>query len=300
MDLKTADQPRWMVVATGVVGAAATVLSIYTSVAAEALKRETASLDARLRVLDDERKDLDQRTNLRIKLFDKVDTTLAAIAEKPRDDEYRRKRYRAATALVGGMKTYVRDDSFIGGLMQALEFDAQSTPAQEDIREIKFDAEISDHEAPPPNVKNSRNPPLSQSLQRVDTQSASLFTQALAQGTNELNLNGISVDVFYCTKVSDDAGNAARRGTARILYDALLAIPTRGRLRLRELPQTVNERPAYQIRGNQVRFDKGEEQAPGQLLAAWAGVVTKGPAFQAITVTAAPTPGYLSMFICVQ
>src|SRR6267143_159351 len=286
LDIKKADQPRWLVILVALVGVVTTLGSTYIGFS-------TSQTENRLKRSEDERKTIELRTSLQLKVFESVDSTLTAVAGKPNDQETQR-RYRAAAALVGGMKIPINDDAFIRGLMQALEIDAPPGNARQEIGRIKFDAEIVDQEAPPPEPKKTS------SINDI----GHLFVELVLPTANaeslsqpKFDLRGVSIDVFYCTRANDSAGNSARRETAKILFDRLLSLSSRGRLRLRELPESVNSRPGYGLSDNEVRLDPPEKQIADHL-AAWANQGVQSLSFKLRQVNATPTPNYLSVFVC--
>src|SRR5439155_2730545 len=147
LDFEKADMPRWLVIVVGVIGALTPLGSTYIGFS-------TSQTENRLKRSDDERKTIELRTSLQLKLFESVDSTLTSLAGKRSDQETTRKRYRAAAALVAGLGKSIQDNEFIFGLMRALEIDA-SGDARQEIGSIKFDAEIVDQEAPPPEPKKT-------------------------------------------------------------------------------------------------------------------------------------------------
>jgi hypothetical protein len=100
------------------------------------------------------------------------------------------------------------------------------------------------------------------------------------------------VDVFWCS----DRGQAAKEGAEQV-RSSLEKAGAKGRLRVRELPASINASPGYQISGLVIRREVGEDVVAAGLKAA------ADPMFQpsgefATTLSRQSTPGYLSMFVC--
>lgn len=120
--------------------------------------------------------------------------------------------------------------------------------------------------------------------------------------------NGTDIDIFWCgggnEQASYNAGNAVAVAIANSSdgsgADALLG--RLGRIRLRLLPESIQQKPGYPSSGNQVRGDQTETDQVKRLVA-WLnrgdpksgyGLEDK---FEAKTV-AMRTPYYLSVFVC--
>ena len=118
--------------------------------------------------------------------------------------------------------------------------------------------------------------------------------QALGVAASTINEDwrSYNVDVFWCKAT----GDAARVGAEKVV-STLQAAGAKGRLRVRELPVSINASPGYQISGLVIRREIGEEASAAALkLVADQAYKPRGE----FTVMASrqSTPGYLSMFVC--
>ena len=101
-----------------------------------------------------------------------------------------------------------------------------------------------------------------------------------------------NVDVFWCTAF----GEPARTGATRVV-SSLQNAGAKGRLRVRELPASINASPGYQISGLVIRREVVEDAAASGLKHAADQAYQPTGEF-AITASRQPTPGYLSVFVC--
>lgn len=102
------------------------------------------------------------------------------------------------------------------------------------------------------------------------------------------------IDLFWCER----SGEAAR-GQAENLHQALLNEGAKGRIRVRNLPDSVNARPGYQHTGYVIRQNAGEEQQAARLKQLAERGLGGGVRFE-ITLSRQATPWYLSAFLCPQ
>lgn len=101
---------------------------------------------------------------------------------------------------------------------------------------------------------------------------------------------GYNIDIFWC----EDSGDSARQ-KAELIEQRLLELGAKGRIRIRQLPSSINSRSGYRISGNVIRANNDENQVAAKLLQATTGVL--GNEFE-ILPSSQPTPGYISAFIC--
>ena len=101
-----------------------------------------------------------------------------------------------------------------------------------------------------------------------------------------------NVDVFWCTAF----GTTARTGASQV-SSSLQQAGAKGRLRVRELPASINASPGYQISGLVIRRDVVEEAAASGLKQVVDHAFQPNKEFS-ITGTRQATPGYLSVFVC--
>jgi len=101
-----------------------------------------------------------------------------------------------------------------------------------------------------------------------------------------------NVDVFWCTAF----GEPAKTGAARVL-SSLQNAGAQGRLRVRELPLSINASPGYQISGLVIRRELLEDAVASGLKQVADRAYRPRGEF-AITASRQSTPGYLSVFVC--
>jgi hypothetical protein len=100
-------------------------------------------------------------------------------------------------------------------------------------------------------------------------------------------------DIFWCASSGVEAENIS----SKIVY-ALENAGAKGRIRSRILPETVNQRSGYQVKGFQIGRSENEIEMANKLKE----FVTSLPGLENITVkektTSQKTAWYISMFIC--
>lgn len=110
------------------------------------------------------------------------------------------------------------------------------------------------------------------------------------QRTAPASAYGWDYDVFWCE------ANPANRAVAEKLSAALAqGDPKHGRIRVRPLPTTVNDRAGYGVRGYEIRAERQEQEqallVKPHLEAAAAQTFT-------VTTSGQSTPWYISVFAC--
>lgn len=100
------------------------------------------------------------------------------------------------------------------------------------------------------------------------------------------------LDIFWCER----SGNAAKVQAEKI-KNQLETEGAKGRLRVRVLPNSINERPGYQHTGYVIRYNSGEETQSNQLKALGDKIVGPVAAFVP-SLSEQSTPWYLSAFVC--
>ena len=99
-------------------------------------------------------------------------------------------------------------------------------------------------------------------------------------------------DIFWCER----SGSAAQ-AQAEKMKKQLESEGAKGRIRVRLLPDSINDRPGYQHAGYVVRYNAGEEAQSNRLKALGDPIV--GPAASFVTsISYQSTPWYLSAFLC--
>lgn len=104
-------------------------------------------------------------------------------------------------------------------------------------------------------------------------------------------------DIFWCA----GSGDAAKR-QADLIGRQLLAEGSKGRIRVRELPESINAKAGYQISGYAIRRNnnKRETETAGALKNLAETVLDKNgvKATFSISVSYQSTPWYVSVFVC--
>ena len=99
-------------------------------------------------------------------------------------------------------------------------------------------------------------------------------------------------DIFWCER----SGSAAQ-AQAEKMKKQLESEGAKGRIRVRLLPDSINDRPGYQHAGYVVRYNAGEEAQSNRLKALGDPIV--GPSASFVTsISYQSTPWYLSAFLC--
>lgn len=104
-------------------------------------------------------------------------------------------------------------------------------------------------------------------------------------------------DIFWCA----GAGSAAKQ-QADLIGKQLLAEGSKGRIRIRELPESINAKAGYQISGYVIRRNnnKQETEAAGALKDLAESVLDKNgfKATFSVGISYQNTPWYVSAFVC--
>ena len=101
-------------------------------------------------------------------------------------------------------------------------------------------------------------------------------------------LDGTRVDIFWCAGTDQSADALA---TANALLGKR-PLTSQQPWRVRALAAERNAQPGYQVQGQIVRFDPGEDKVAEQI------AVLAGGGFRLQRLTGTPTPGYISVFVC--
>ena len=134
----------------------------------------------------------------------------------------------------------------------------------------------------------------------VDTQ-AQLSVSPDTQGTvsPSYQWGDWDFDIFWCAGSGDTA-----RQQADLIGKQLIAEGSRGRIRVRELPDSINAKAGYQISGYVIRrnSNKQETEAAGALKEMAESVLDKNgvTATFSLGISYQDTPWYVSAFVCPQ
>lgn len=103
------------------------------------------------------------------------------------------------------------------------------------------------------------------------------------------------IDLFWCSTSGEQA-----KTDAGLIAEQLLAEDASGRIRIRELPESINAKSGYQIDGYAIRYSSDELQVAKALQYLSDNVLSSQQAkgrFN-LTLTTQKTPWYLSVFLC--
>lgn len=104
-------------------------------------------------------------------------------------------------------------------------------------------------------------------------------------------------DIFWCT-----GSGAAAKQQAELIAKQLLAEGSKGRIRIRELPESINAKAGYQISGYGIRRNnnKDETEAAGALKNLAETVLDKNGVKTTfdVGISNQSTPWYISSFLC--
>ena len=129
-----------------------------------------------------------------------------------------------------------------------------------------------------------------------DSQQAQIFTQPKTT-TPSFDWEDWDYDVFWCETSGADA-----KAQATLIVDQLKQEGAKGRLRVRELPASVNAKPGYSISGYAIRRSENEATQADALKGLAERVLSEhgyAPAFD-LQPTSQNTRWYISAFICPQ
>lgn len=102
-------------------------------------------------------------------------------------------------------------------------------------------------------------------------------------------------DIFWCSSSGDGA-----KAQAEVIGEQLLAEGSKGRVRIRELPESINAKSGYQIDGYAIRRNSNEKETAAALKSlAEASLKNSGiNAEFSLGLTRQSTPWYISAFVC--
>jgi len=119
--------------------------------------------------------------------------------------------------------------------------------------------------------------------------------QKKGEVTPSYNWGEWDFDIFWCST----SGDAAKQ-QAEVIGEQLLAEGSRGRVRIRELPESINVRSGYQIEGYTIRRNSNEKETADALgTLAEKALAQKGVHKKfSQSLTTQNTPWYISAFVC--
>ena len=114
-------------------------------------------------------------------------------------------------------------------------------------------------------------------------------TQPVAR-MEDSNWKSYNYDIFWCEKSGENAEKLANNVINRLRENGAT-----GRLRVRQLPESVNARSGYQIAGYVIRANQSEIKIAEELQKSGKAIIGKD---FVVTFSAQATPLYISAFIC--
>ena len=102
-------------------------------------------------------------------------------------------------------------------------------------------------------------------------------------------------DIFWCSSSGPKA-----EVQAKLIGEQLVAEGSKGRVRIRELPDSINAKSGYQVDGYAIRRNSNEKEAATalKLLAEQALEKNGNKSTFNLSLTRQSTPWYISAFIC--
>ncbi len=122
----------------------------------------------------------------------------------------------------------------------------------------------------------------------AEQQEITVHTQKLSGGADWKQYN---YDIFWCEKSGPEAQALAKK-----VVSELRDRGATGRLRVRQLPESINSRQGYQISGYVIR-PNANEVGIANMLKRYGDEILQDNEF-IVTFSGTPTPMYLSAFIC--
>ena len=115
------------------------------------------------------------------------------------------------------------------------------------------------------------------------------------EDTPTYNWGEWDLDIFWCSVSGDVA-----KQQAEVIGEQLLAEGAKGRIRIRELPESINAKSGYQIEGYAIRRNSNEKEAASALkLLAEKSLNNSGVQAEfSLGLTRQSTPWYISAFVC--
>jgi hypothetical protein len=111
--------------------------------------------------------------------------------------------------------------------------------------------------------------------------------------TQRFNWEDWDYDIFWCTSSGSLAESQANQ-----IQNALLSEGAKGSVRVRELPESINARSGYQIRGYAIRKNEGEEEQAQALKSLSEKTLANVDAIFTVGVSTQVTSWYISAFVC--
>ena len=102
-------------------------------------------------------------------------------------------------------------------------------------------------------------------------------------------------DIFWCSE-----SGAKAKAQAEIIGEQLVAEGAEGRIRIRELPESINAKSGYQIDGYAIRRNSNEKEAAAALKSLAEKTLEKSGSKStfSLSLTRQSTPWYISAFLC--
>lgn len=130
------------------------------------------------------------------------------------------------------------------------------------------------------------------------SQQTSLKEKVFVQDNSQIGVknssdSGWDYDIFWCEKSGESAEKSAQRIVNHLNEKKAKGDDTIGRVRVRMLPDSINEQPGYRISGNLIRYNESESKQ-AQLLKQSTNAIVPFD----LSLSRMNTKWYLSAFIC--
>jgi|GEM_PF-966018 len=113
--------------------------------------------------------------------------------------------------------------------------------------------------------------------------------------TASYNWGDWNIDIFWCTGSGAKAKNQAEQ-----IGDQLVAEGAKGRIRVRELPDSINAKAGYQLGGYAIRRGRDEKEPAAALKVLAEKIIERSGDKSKVnlSLTRQSTPNYISLFSC--
>lgn len=253
---------KWVAIPSAIVALIAAIYALPLDNEIKRLQADAAKMDIAIKKNEADQKAADSARKLTLELYQEVRKVIQAEKMNPREEE-------AVRVLVES----IADDPFRAKLLNALAVGAQSP-------EVKRKAESS---------------AVFYSEGTWDIASPYAGGTTYDTGTTQVTaaspFGAFNIDFFYCENTQSSSKVLAEKAVA--LRDAA----SKGRWRIRLLPETVNSQPGYNVRGNIVRYNPDEKTVAQALIKVLKDKLQLSVAGMEI---AYPTPNYVSVFFCAE
>lgn len=124
---------------------------------------------------------------------------------------------------------------------------------------------------------------------------AAVVPEKKREEASSYNWGDWDFDIFWCT-----ASGTKAKAQAKLIGEQLVAEGSKGRIRIRELPDSINAKSGYQVEGYAIRRNSNEKEAATalKLLAEQTLEKSGDKSTFNLSLTGQNTPWYISAFLC--